>query len=149
MKAVKYYFNELMENVSAFGSIFIHILLMAVAFALKDVVLYPLLKGFVLIYLIGVPIKLLVFKNRPKKMKYKEIWEKFEASSFPSIHAARVVFLALVLCSRFNNNALSAVLFAVAALVMYSRIYLKKHYWGDVIGGLLIGIVIYYLSFIL
>ena len=146
MKVVKYYFNELMENVSAFGSIFTHILLMAAAFALKDALLYPLLKGFALIYLIGVPVKLLVFKNRPKKMKYKDFWEKFEASSFPSVHAARAVFLALVLCSRFNNNVLSILLFIVAALVMYSRIHLKKHYWTDVIGGLLVGVVIYYVS---
>lgn len=146
MKAVKYYFNALMENVSAFGSIFTHLLLMTVAFALNDIIFYPLLKGLLLIYTITMPIKFLVFKNRPKKMKYKAFWEKFEASSFPSVHAARVVFLALVLCSRFNNNVLSVMLFAVAALVIYSRIYLKKHYWTDVIGGLLISFLIYYLS---
>lgn len=143
---MNYYFNALMENVSSFGSIFTHILLMAAAFALKDALLYPLLKGFALIYLIGVPIKLLVFKNRPKKMKYKDFWEKFEASSFPSVHAARVVFLALVLCSRFNNNVFSALLFAVAALVMYSRIHLKKHYWSDIIGGVITGAGIYFLT---
>jgi len=85
MKVVNYYFNALMENVSALGGIFTHLLLLAVAFILNDAVFSPLLKGLILIYVI----------------------------------------------------------------IMYSRIHLKKHYWSDVIGGVITGVVSYYLSLIL
>lgn len=146
MKVVNYYFNALMENVSALGSIFTHLLLLAVAFALNDIVFYPLLKGLLLIYAVTVPIKLLVFRNRPKKMKHRHLWEKFEASSFPSVHSARAIFLALVLSFRFSNAALSALMFLAAVMVMYSRIHLEKHFWSDVGGGMIIGIVIYFLA---
>ncbi len=146
MKAVHYYFSELMENLSALGSIFVHVLLLAVAFALNDALLYPLLNGLVLIFAITVPAKFLVFRNRPMKMKYDNFWQKFEAASFPSVHSVRTMFLFLVLSARFSNMLLSAVLFALAAMIMYSRIHLKKHYWRDVIAGIIIGIVIYFLS---
>ncbi|MBI2076601.1 MAG: phosphatase PAP2 family protein [Candidatus Aenigmarchaeota archaeon] len=146
MKVVNYYFNALMENVSALGSIFTHLLLLAVAFILNDAVFSPLLKGLILIYVIIMPIKIILFRNRPKKMKYKQLWEKFEASSFPSVHSARAIFLALVLSFRFSNAALSVLAALVSAMVVYSRIHMKKHYWGDVIGGAMGGAVIYFLA---
>ncbi len=146
MKAVKYYFNALMENVTVFGSVFTHLLLLAVAFALSDPIFYVLARGLVLIYLVTVPVKLLLFRNRPEKMRYKALWEKVEAASFPSVHAARAVFVFLAVAERFGNIPFTALLMAVAALVMYSRIYMKKHYAIDVVGGALLGAVIYFLA---
>ncbi len=146
MKIVNYYFGALMENVTVFGSIFTHILLRAVSFAVNDSVFYVLARGLILIYALTMPVKLLLFRNRPRKMNYKSLWEKLEASSFPSVHAARVVFLSLALGARFDNTLLSAVLSLTAVLVMYSRTYLKKHYLGDVAGGFAAGVVIYFLA---
>lgn len=143
MKAYGYYFREFMEHTTALGSIFLHGILIAVAFALKDPLFLPLVKGLLLLFLITIPIKFLFFKTRPKKMVYKNFWQKFEASSFPSVHTARALFLALTLCAYFKNTLLSVFLFLLATLVAYSRIYLKKHYWTDVGAGIIIGIAVY------
>ena len=146
MKLLSYYFNALMENVTVFGSVFTHSILLAAAFALGDALFLVLLKGLALLYLLSMPLKFLFFKHRPRKMAYTNWWQKFEASSFPSVHAARVLFLALALHARFSNMLLSVLLLALAALVVYSRIHLKKHYWTDMAGGIVLGMVVYTLS---
>ncbi len=146
MKIVNYYFGALMENVTVFGSVFAHFLLLVLAFAIGDPIFYVLARGIILIYVLTVPTKLLLFRNRPKKMNYKALWEKIEASSFPSVHAARATFMFLALAARFANPVVSAILLATALAVIYSRIYLKKHYAVDVIGGTMIGAVIYLLA---
>ncbi|MBI2970968.1 MAG: phosphatase PAP2 family protein [Candidatus Aenigmarchaeota archaeon] len=146
MKVVSYYFHELMENVTLFGSIFTHIVLLAVAFVLNDALFVTLAKGLLLIYAVCVPLKFLRFRERPTRMKHASFWEKFEASSFPSVHAVRVTFLAAALGFRFGNPALSVFLLALAFLVTYSRVFLKKHYWSDAIAGVVIGAGIYALA---
>lgn len=80
---------------------------------------------------------------------------------FPSSHAANVFALATFLCLRchqsairFQRSTLSArpkysihpslftvFVFLWAIVVGYSRIYLGKHFLGDILGGLLLGMV--------
>ena len=71
-----------------------------------------------------------------------------EQFSFPSGHAARAVFLAIVTIitmQQYNNITMrkrwiiGAGLVAYVLLVSVSRIYLGHHWFSDVVGGVLLG----------
>ncbi len=65
-------------------------------------------------------------------------------ASFPSSHAANAFALAWVLARRWPRSA--AGLFAFAALVAFSRIYLNRHFTSDVLVGLAIGLLFGWLA---
>src|SRR3989338_938619 len=146
MKAFSYYFNSVMKDVTAFGGITFYAVLLVFSYFYSMNVFWTLLAGLFLMYIINVPLKLLFFKHRPAKMEYKAVWEKFEASSFPSVHSARIVFLALVFWTTASPLALKAFVIPVAVLVMSSRIYLKKHFLSDVAAGIASGLVVFYIA---
>lgn len=75
------------------------------------------------------------------------VWENY---SYPSGHAARAVFLAIIVFSLFISHfSLTkkklarwwtlGVLGAFVGIVALSRIYLGEHWFSDVIGGVLLG----------
>ncbi len=86
---------------------------------------------------------------------------------FPSSHAANVFALATFLCLRCHQAAIrrshttlssrpkvsvhpslfTVIVFTWAILVGYSRIYLGKHYPGDVLGGIFLGMLVGVLIF--
>lgn len=61
---------------------------------------------------------------------------------FVSSHAANSFAMATFTAYLFNVKWYSISIFAWAAVVSYSRIYLGVHYPGDIIGGALLGFVI-------
>ena len=61
---------------------------------------------------------------------------------FVSAHAANTFGIAAFLASWFNNYKWGLFLFAWAAIVSYSRIYLGVHYPLDIICGALLGVLI-------
>lgn len=92
-------------------------------------------------------IRAFYFKPRPEKMNYDNFLEKIDASSFPSRHSARVTFLFIFLITHFIHNFILVLAgFILASLVLCSRIYLKKHYLEDVLGGIMLGIFSFLLS---
>ena len=75
--------------------------------------------------------------------------------SFPSGHTTSFFALALVVCiiltrdiRRYTSIAVQAGLFFLAALGGYSRIYLSQHFARDVFGGIIIGIGITLLCYV-
>lgn len=68
------------------------------------------------------------------------ILERAASSSFPSNHATNAFALAALL--RSFHRKLVIPLFAIAAVVGYSRIYLGDHYPLDVLAGALLGTIL-------
>ncbi|MEK6808780.1 MAG: phosphatase PAP2 family protein [Nanoarchaeota archaeon] len=100
--------------------------------------------GGIAIFIIAIIIRLLYFKERPNKEPYNNLFEKIDAGAFPSLHSARITFITLVIIYSTQNFLLSMFLIIICVFVYYSRIYLKKHDYIDVIGGIIIGIIFWY-----
>ncbi len=98
-----------------------------------------LIAALVIIYIAAVGIRTLYFKDRPSHEPHKNFFERIDASSFPSIHAARASAVAYLVASWAPETTIIAVL--VAILVCASRLYLRKHFVIDILGGIAIGII--------
>ena len=135
--------TDFWQDVTAFGSLVFSIALIAGAYAIGEPALsFQLLVALILCYTISFPIKIFFFKQRPKKERYGNLIEKFEASSFPSVHSMRAVSLAIILAV-FANNLLFTLLEALVVIgTLYSRILLRKHFLVHVVWGALFGAVI-------
>ncbi|MGQ1947182.1 phosphatase PAP2 family protein [Geofilum sp. OHC36d9] len=66
---------------------------------------------------------------------------------FISSHAANSFGLAMFISLLFKRKALSLFMFGWAVINAYSRIYLGVHYPGDIIGGMLVGILLAWLVY--
>ncbi len=106
---------------------------------------YTLLLALLVNEIIGSVIKILFPKKRPNGQTYTTFLEKIDAGSFPSLHASRITLVYLTLFSNTENTVLKTVFLVVIFLVILSRIKLKKHFLSDVIGGFVLGILLWYL----
>ncbi len=61
------------------------------------------------------------------------------SSSFPSGHTASSVAVAYVLCTYIKRYRVYFI--SLAALIGFSRIYLYVHYFSDVMGGVVVGLM--------
>lgn len=65
-----------------------------------------------------------------------------KGDSFPSGHTAQIFFLMTLLVHHFQSGMVETVaLYAIAALVGFTRIYLGAHYPRDIIAGIVLGSV--------
>lgn len=139
--------NDLIRDITTFGSLSFYCLLTLVFLILGENTLFlELLISLILCYLISIPIRLLFFKKRPKKQRYNNVLEKITAGSFPSLHSIRSVLLLVFLSQFFQNILLTLIFILLFVLVIITRILLKKHYFIDIFGGTLIGILVWYLT---
>ncbi len=135
--------KDFWNDVTSIGSLLFFLLAILLVFLLNQPFLgIQLIIALVSCYAIGVPIKLFFFQKRPNRQGYKTLLQKFDAASFPSVHAMRVVCLAAILSFFFKAWAFSITAIALVIAVMYSRIRLQKHYFGDLFAGLAFGIII-------
>ena len=117
-------------------------------FLTKDQIFILLFYFFCLLAVdfIGSLIKVFFFKPRPNPMEYKNFIEKVLAWSFPSLHSART-FLLVLMALAFTNYYIAWVYFIFWLMIAYSRIYLKKHYWTDIAGGVILAILVFILLY--
>jgi len=133
--------QQFWKNITRLGNIS-SVLPIALVFLLWERVLgVKLLLGLIFIYAVAVIIRLVYFKERPKKRPIHTLYQKVDASSFPSVHAARAFFFAMTIARFYQEPALGIILLTLAIMVSFSRYQLREHYASDVIGGVIVGII--------
>lgn len=104
---------------------------------------FPLIPAFALylvLELTAAVIKFIFPKDRPDPQTRKTWFEKYQSGSFPSVHTARITYLTtIVMLSGFFSQTALGVMLVITTLVAYSRVYLKKHFFMDISGGLILG----------
>ena len=107
---------------------------------------YVLLIALVVNEIVGSVIKIVFPKTRPNGQTYSNLIEKIDAGSFPSLHSSRIALVYLTLFYFSDLLALKIIFICIIPIVMFSRINLKKHFLTDIIGGLIIGSIIWYIT---
>ena len=108
-------------------------------------IFYQLVIALFLVYMVFFVVRSIYFKERPKKLKYKNWLEKIDANSFPSAHALRAIVLGLIMISFFSNVYVNFLVLFVVFLEGFMRVRLKQHFWSDVVFGWIFGILIWVL----
>jgi len=106
-----------------------------------------LIAGFLVNEIVCSGIKLFWHKPRPNGQEFSNKFEKIDAGSFPSIHSSRISFVYLSLGYIHyvaNNIILLPVFLTVIVVVGYSRIFLKKHFFVDVMAGYFFGTLMFF-----
>lgn len=132
------------KTITKLGNVYIVLPIILLLFLLNKSLGIKLLVGVIGITAIATLIRLVYFKERPKKRPTKTLYQKIDASSFPSIHAARAFFFAMTLTRYYQSPGIGVMMFILAILVAYSRYTLHHHYASDIIGGTLLGILMSY-----
>ena len=141
------YRDIILEDISALGSMVFFGIIFFVFMLLKNWSMsYTLLLGMAMIAIIVTILRALYFKERPEKRNFHSWIEKIDASSFPSMHAARGTFLLLILASYMNIFALNILCGILIISICYSRWRLRKHHISDILVGLMIGVFVFYIS---
>jgi len=145
---LRYKFNDWSRDFTSLANPII-LLFVPFIFLFEDhsKVFYTLLIALALNEIIGSLIKILFPKTRPNGQKYSNLIEKIDAGSFPSLHSSRITLVYLTLFSTATLIVLKIAFLVVIPVVMLSRINLKKHFLTDIIGGFVIGLIIWWLSF--
>jgi len=137
-------FHSLFRDVTAFGGMVFYglLLILSLLFQQSHLAL-QLFLGLLITFIIVILIRIVYFKNRPNKQSHSNFIERIDASSFPSWHTARITFICLIFIYFIKQNYFTIFSIIFALLVSYSRIYLQKHDWKDVLGGIILGITTY------
>ena len=103
---------------------------------------FEIIFSTLLLWLLVETIKALADRDRPFRLleKTRVIGWKEIGHSFPSGHTTQIFFLVTLFIHRFELGVgVSIALYAVAAMVGFTRIYVGAHYPRDVIAGIVLG----------
>ncbi len=142
MKTIKKYTREAFLAITSLGTTFFFVIIIVFLLTLGEVKIAKSLGlGLILCYVFAFLLRLFYFKERPEKEDYFNLFTKINASSFPSLHTMGSIYAAIVLANEIRKPLASIFLVFMALLIGYSRIYLKKHYFIDVVFGFILGII--------
>jgi membrane-associated phospholipid phosphatase len=101
--------------------------------------------GILSIYVVAFAIRYFYFKPRPEKFKHDNVIERMDASSFPSLHAARSTFVFAMLSGFVNDAGFTVLSCLIVLLTCYSRMRMKRHDWKDVVAGIVLGLLVFHI----
>jgi len=133
--------NKIWKIITFFGWPWIVILILLILFLTNfdQQVAFVLILSLFLEDLIGVAIKALFYKPRPKPQNFSNFLQKIDAWSFPSIHTSRSFVIAITSC--LFLPIFECIFFVILAwLIAYSRIHLQRHFWIDILWWAVIAI---------
>lgn len=136
------------KMISALGAYPLHLVLIIVFYKLElySEALFVGI-GFIGLYLIGTPLRYWCFQERAPLNQQERVGLSATQSSFPSYHVARLTFLSLFFCALFNYEWDIVLFFVfVTLLVAFTRVRFGHHYMSDVVGGISLGIVLYFVA---
>ncbi len=136
--------NLFFKTITLLGNIVLYLLVLIFAYLTNNKFI-NLIIILILALTLAVIIRIIYFKTRPNKAKTDTWWLRIYNSSFPSVHAIRVVVLAYFLTISYPHFIIIILSWTLALLVCYSRTYLKKHDWIDISAGVLIGFLLSFL----
>jgi undecaprenyl-diphosphatase len=144
MKFLQLKFLEFSRDITSLSSPLILGLFFLLLFADNVKILVLVIFSFLVNEIICSLVKYFFFRPRPEPMKWKTWWEKIEASTFPSIHSSRAGLMAVWVMSQstYLSSFQQVVVLMIMLLVALSRVVLKKHFYIDIICGLVIGAII-------
>jgi len=135
--------EEFLQDIKALGGLPFYVIIILLFVIMGNYpVVFALTFGLIVAYLITISIRLVYFKERPKKVKYKNLIQKIDASSFPSLHVIRAAILGIILATTISTPLFSMLSIPCILLVAYARVKLNRHHVSDVVGGLFFGVVI-------
>ncbi len=142
MGMFKNYLDDCFLAVTSLGSAYFYFLALVFLLSIdQSKLVFQLALGLVISYVIIFIFRLFYFKERPVKESYSNLFTRINASSFPSMHTLSFTYFSIVLIKTLNNKLTTIFLLILTILVGYSRIYIKKHYFIDVLYGWILGII--------
>ena len=140
MNIRNYLTHMFFSNVTLFGSpIFYGVVVLGLATVNFSIAL----RLFIIMFFLEITSAIIKFtydKQRPGQLtKRKDLWGKYVTRSFPSVHTARITTLSVIGMEFYLYLGIIGLGLSIA--VGFSRIYLRKHDWLDVVGGIVIGVV--------
>lgn len=134
--------EQFLKDIGAIGSLPVYLFLMMFLFLLGERNLaYLMFLGMIIYYFFAVILRLVFFRERPRHESRKNIFEKIDASSFPSLHSWRMFFLMILFSVYFKSAYIFALFLVITFFVLYGRIYFKKHHISDIVFGAVFGII--------
>ena len=142
MLTVKKYLKDMFTAITALGSAYFYsaLVIFLLLIGMRNIAIQIII-GLLLSYFFVILLRIFYFKERPEKEEYFNFFTKINASSFPSLHTLTSVYIATVLSRNLLILSVTIFLYILSLLIAYSRIYLKKHYYSDVLMGLFIGMI--------
>lgn len=141
MQTLNKYLKEGFTAITAFGTAYFYAVLIIFLFLINQKTkAFHLLIILPICYLFVMALRLIYFKERPVKEDYFNLFTRLNASAFPSLHTITFTLTATILSTITKTTATTIFFYILAILVAYSRIHIKKHYWSDVLIGLVLGI---------
>ncbi len=103
-----------------------------------------LILAIIITVVVSEGIKIFVRESRPAPALERKFYKrsfKLNLRSFPSTHAA----IAMAFAGLLAHSFIFFPVFVFGLIMAYSRVYIKDHYWHDIIAGGAIGFIIGYI----
>lgn len=135
LKLHSFILESVSSGITALGTPVFYVLTVAILAVIDPSTAVRLAGIVIAVEIAGAAIKLSYKTVRPAPRPATTLLERYDAGSFPSIHAARAGALAAVLFLRDYYTPFVWIAIVVALAVGWSRVYLRHHRIVDVLGG--------------